>query len=539
MKRLLTVILTIALICAATESKADSSDLAGSTELVREYCNPLPMEIRPGANASGDVTVICDNGMYYMFCTGGGAWISADMLNWEYHQVIHEARIPVAPDVAKFNGKFYMSGNDSPLYVADDPLGPYRLVGEWSNTGTIAEGWNGAFDTHIFVDDDNQPYLFWPGRGISGIFGVKLNPDRMNEFAGKPVHLLQFNPEHIWERYGEFNEYPGVAWIEGPWVIKRNGTYYLEYSASGTQWKTYAEGYYTAKSPLGPYRYAHNNPLLRKTDGLVTGTAHGSIVKGPDNNWWQFYTIVLSNPPGGRRIGMDRIDFDKKDNMSVIVTETPQPAPLAAVSGISEKKSDSRPAASRAVARNSRQEYGPDIATVPLPVTVNKMRAMNALSKASSEQPGFYAAYAVDNSSGTIWMPQPQDTEPSITIELSPATRFDIVQLFTVSSLRIMFGSAARPTGRQSLQIYKYKLEASVNGNEFHTILDRTGNTIPRNTTFDEFPPEECRFIRLTITGWPQETQLGIIEFTVFGYPSSSRPAAVASPTFANLPKDK
>ena len=42
----------------------------------------------------------------------------------------------------------------------------------------------------------------------------------MNEFVGKPVHLFQFNSMHKWERYGEANEYPGVAWIEGPWVIR-------------------------------------------------------------------------------------------------------------------------------------------------------------------------------------------------------------------------------------------------------------------------------------------------------------------------------
>jgi hypothetical protein len=62
-------------------------------------------------------------------------------------------------------------------------------------------------------------------------------------------------------------------------------------------------------------------------DGLVTDTAHGSVVEGPDGNLWQFYTIVLSNPPGGRRIGMDRITFDKDGYLSVKITDTPQWAP--------------------------------------------------------------------------------------------------------------------------------------------------------------------------------------------------------------------
>jgi len=51
---------------------------------------------------------------------------------------------------------------------------------------------------------------------------------------------------------------------------------------------------------------------------------------------------------------------------------------------------------------------------------------MNALSKISSEQRGHEAAYAVDNSSGTWWEPTPTDTLPDLTIELSPATRFDV-----------------------------------------------------------------------------------------------------------------
>jgi xylan 1,4-beta-xylosidase len=46
------------------------------------YCNPLPMVSGGGAAASGDVTVILEKGKYYMYCTGGGAWISEDLLNW-------------------------------------------------------------------------------------------------------------------------------------------------------------------------------------------------------------------------------------------------------------------------------------------------------------------------------------------------------------------------------------------------------------------------------------------------------------------------
>ena len=56
---------------------------ANAQDLERQYCNPLPMEIGPGGNASGDVTVLKYQDKYYMYCTGGGAWVSSDLVNWE------------------------------------------------------------------------------------------------------------------------------------------------------------------------------------------------------------------------------------------------------------------------------------------------------------------------------------------------------------------------------------------------------------------------------------------------------------------------
>lgn len=488
------------------------------------YCNPLPMVIGQGGNASGDVTVIREKGRYYMFCTGGGAWISDDMLNWSFQRV---ENVPVAPHVVKYDGSFYMCGNDSPVFKADNPLGPYTSIGPWKNTPDVKGGWNGAFDVDIFIDDDNKPYLYYPGRGVSGIYVVPLDPNDLSRFAGPVKHLFGFNSDHIWERYGEMNEYTDVAWVEGPWLQKHNGIYYLQYSASGTQWKTYAEGYYTAKSPLGPFNYASNNPLLRKTEGLVTGPAHGSIVEGPDGQLWQFYTIVLSNPPGGRRIGMDRVIFDKYGNMSVTVTDTPQWGPGVVI--------DAAKANSGSV-----------------PVTINKVNAMNALSKFSSQQPGRDAAYAVDNSSGTWWEPAPTDSLPALTIELSPATRFDVVQLFNIDGVRLMFPGGRRSSGRPpaattaapatpaaappqtSNYTYQYIIDVSMDGKTFVPALDQTKNTLSRNTIFEEITPVKCRFVRLTITNWPRTTPLGILEFTVFGKAAGFLTAAVPIPVEPN-----
>ena len=243
----------------------------------------------------------------------------------------------------------------------------------------------------------------------------------------------------------------------------------------------------------------------------MTGTAHGSIVQGPDGEWWQFYTIVLSNPPGGRRIGMDKVCFDEDGLMSVTVTDSPQAAPGAAARERS------------------------------IPVTINKMNAMNALSKASSQEPGYPAAYAVDNYSGTLWRPAADDPAPQLTVELSPATRFDVVQLFSVDGMRVLFGGGGRRGfgfGGGSLPVYKYRLEVSMDGENYTVVLDKTGNETPRDTFYDDFPAVRARFVRLTVTDWPKESPLGIIDFTVFGRADGYEPAAVATPTYNKLPLD-
>jgi xylan 1,4-beta-xylosidase len=425
---------------------------------------------------------------------------------------MREGRVPVAPHVVKYKGEFYMSGNSAPLYKAGNILGPYEKAGDWTDASgkpwrgeSNGRSWDGAFDVDIFIDDDNKPYLYFPGRSTDGIYVVELDPGNLSRFATEPVHLVGFDSSHTWERYGDWNEYPDVSWIEGPWMMKHNGTYYLQYSASGTQWLTYATGMYTSKSPTGPFVYSPVNPILRKTTGIVTGPGHGCIVAGPDGNLWQFYTIVLANPPGGRRLGMDPVGFDSQGNLYVKgPSETPQWGP-----GVAPKPAG-----------------GNDSGSIPL--TVNKMRAMNSKSAFSSQRPGHDAAYSIDNSAGTWWEPAAEDTQPSITIDLSPATEFDPIQRFTVDSSRILFstGGGFRFGGRQdgkpdpnATVAFRYRIEASGDGEAYNTILDKTGNTVTKYVEFDELPITTCRFIRLTITDWPRpgNNPLGIVEFTVFG----------------------
>ena len=73
---------------------------------------------------------------------------------------------------------------------------------------------------------------------------VELDPKTFNPI-GKPKVLFNSNKEKYgWERSGDYNEInPTNPWIEGSWMTKHDGKYYLQYAVPGTQFKSYCEGF--------------------------------------------------------------------------------------------------------------------------------------------------------------------------------------------------------------------------------------------------------------------------------------------------------
>ena len=70
---------------------------------------------------------------------------------------------------------------------------------------------------------------------------------------------------------------------EGPSILKRDGLYYLLYSANDFRSQDYAVGYATSDSPFGPLKKNSKNPLLHRVDELV-GTGHGAPFADKDGN---------------------------------------------------------------------------------------------------------------------------------------------------------------------------------------------------------------------------------------------------------------
>ena len=144
----------------------------------------------------------------------------------------------------------------------------------------------------MLFSDEGRLFYYWGCTPAEGIFGVELDADNPTRVIGTPVKVIAFEPDKFpWQRLGDWNEQPARGWVEGAWMFKRNGTYYLTYAAAGTENRTYAMGCAVGKSPLGPFVPQKNNPILRSTTGLITGTAHGCVVGGPRDSLWAFYTV--------------------------------------------------------------------------------------------------------------------------------------------------------------------------------------------------------------------------------------------------------
>ncbi|HJO02860.1 MAG TPA: family 43 glycosylhydrolase [Acidobacteriota bacterium] len=496
-----------------SQGDADGVEEARSRE-PRRYVNPLVME---KAGRLADPTVIVFRGNYYLYLTGGvspggragaGVWSSEDLVSWVHHQVdIPDGRGISAPTAFAYEGYVYLTGNDSGLFRSRDPLGPFEFFGDFVDqegrrlARDLCAGCEdgGVFDPAVFIDDDDHVYLYYAGGGRDGVYGVELDRNDLRRWAGPYEHFFRFEPSHIWERYGSRNEMSAESWIEGPWMTKHDGTYYLQYAAPGTDWITYGVGVYTSDKPLGPFTYYEGSPVLVHQGGLINGSGHHSVVEGPEGGLWAIYTLLYRNwnRMFERRIGMDPVGFDAQGNMVFNgPSETPQWAPGVVDSAWEDNGSGS------------------------MPLSQDKNYVV------SSEAPGRNAPYALDNNARTWWVPAADDGEPWLEIDLAAGWSQDYV----VDSARILFAlpegdveDESSPDNRGlASRIRQYKIEVSLDGDTFTTVVDKTGNDRDNAVEFDEIVPVECRYVRLTITGWPSGLRPGVLEFTVFGRPIPS-----------------
>jgi hypothetical protein len=107
-----------------------------------------------------------------------------------------------------------------------------------------------------------------------------------------------------------------MPFIEGAWMNKYNGKYYLQYGAPGTEYNVYSNGVYVGDDPLGPFTYANYNPVSYKPGGFVQGVGHGNTFQDIYGNYWNTGTPWIAvNWNFERRIAMFPAGFDNDDQM--------------------------------------------------------------------------------------------------------------------------------------------------------------------------------------------------------------------------------
>ena len=237
-------------------------------------------EIRKSQVAFADPYILLDGDYYYAYGTnhndGIECWRSTNLVGWEYMGLaLHKDNCTEkqwfwAPEVYHKNGKYYMyySANEH-LFVAtsNSPTGPFYQQGGYQMQNIL--GSEKCIDSHVFFDDDGSAWLFF-ARFVPDerIYSCRLSSDLMTPVSGTLRQCLSVT--EAWE-----NIWPTV--VEGPNVIKRNGIYYLTYSANSYESHDYAVGYATTTNlATGTWSKYSGNPILRRMEDMV-GCGHHSL----------------------------------------------------------------------------------------------------------------------------------------------------------------------------------------------------------------------------------------------------------------------
>lgn len=278
------------------------------------WANPVLAESCP------DPHVLADGGLYYMVCTGGdrgGAFrvrTSTDLVRWETtDEYLFDAGVPRvwarkdfwAPEIHAV-GDGYVAyytarGDDGKLAIgamtSDSPLGPWTEI----DAPLVHDPGMGMIDASTFVDADGTRYLTWKADGNA--LG-KPTPIFVQELAPDGVTLVGARTEVLRNTLGWEDNL-----VEGPYVVHRDGWYYLVYSANAYYDGRYATGVARSRSPLGPWE-KKGEPIL-STGGDFAGPGHGSVVQGPDGrDWFVYHAYAKDDFEGGRMVLIDPIDWE-------------------------------------------------------------------------------------------------------------------------------------------------------------------------------------------------------------------------------------
>ena len=513
----------ISLLCLTFSAGAqDQTDLTTPRGQMKTYCNPIDIDYsymshyRSDSDVSyrsgADPAIVNYKGRYYLFVTRShGYWTSDDMSEWTFiRPVSWFFNGSNAPAAAVYDGKIIVLGDPSGRGAVIETDNPD--LGDWKTNFAVINPPGGVQDPDLFVDDDGKVYLYEESSNAFPIRGLELDPKEHFIPVGEQVDLLALDPEkHGWERFGQDHKSDLKPFIEGPWMVKHEGKYYLEYGAPGTQWNVYADGVYVGDSPLGPFEYAPYNPISYKPGGFLKGSGHGSTVKDNAGKYWHFSTMAISvNFKFERRLGMYPAGFEEDGQMYVNTAYGDYPHYLP----------------HSPVESHKNRFTGWMLLSYNKPVKTNSPLVeddVHVVDESDSgymlEQiKGFEIQKINDEEIRSYWVSARNSGDIFVEMDLEAPMNIRALQVNFQDFKSKIFG---RPTDLKQ----QFRIKTSLDGNSWRTVADYSANTRDMPHGYIELrEPVEARYVRYEHVDCSNE-YLSISEFRIFGKGKGQRPA--------------
>ena len=485
----------------------------------KTYCNPLNLDYGycpiPNFTESGkhrataDPVIVLYKGDYYLFSTNQwGYWWSTDLNHWNfilksflkpYHKVYDDLCAPavwVQGDTLLAFGSTYST--NFPIWMSTNPK-----ANEWKEA--LDSFAIGGWDPDFFTDDDGKLYMFNGSSNAYPLYGIEINRKKFTPLGTRKELLLLNSERYGWQRFGEYSDNTFLdPFIEGSWMTKHNGKYYLQYGAPGTEFSGYADGVAVSDKPLG--NFVHQSmPLSYKPGGFARGAGHGSTFQDKWDNYWHISTISISVKNSfERRLGLWPAGFDKNDIMycNTAFGDYPLYLPYGR--------------ADHLVSRFT----GWMLLNYNKPVQV------------SSSLNGYPPNNAVDENIRSYWSASTGKAREWISSDLG--------EVSTVKAIQINYADQdATLMGKQTNVFHQYKLYYSIDGKKWTLLIDKSKNLTDVPHDYIELPqPVEARFIKLENLHLPTG-KFAISGLRVFGSGHGSKPDPVRNFIVLRTEKDK
>ena len=482
------------------------------------YCNPINIDYGytpiPNFSESGkhrataDPVIVKYKNDYYLFSTNQwGYWWSSDMLNWNFiskkflrpwnagYDELCAPAVGIIGDTMIVFGSTYTS--NFTIWMSTDPKN-----NKWKPLvdSFAIGGWDPAF----FTDDNGRLYMYNGSSNRYPIYGVELNRKTLQPIGTRKEMYFLEEWRYGWQRFGEYMDDTFLdPFIEGSWMTKHNGKYYLQYGAPGTEFSGYADGVIVGNNPLGPFT-PQSLPLSYKPGGFAKGAGHGSTFQDVYNNWWHVSTIAISVKNNfERRLGIWSAGFDKDDvmYMDAAFGDYPHYLPTGRADHLQSGFT------------------GWMLLNYNKPVTV------------SSTLGSYYANFAVDENIKTYWS--------AATSNKGEWIQTDLGNISTVNAIQINYADQDAEFLGKSLNVYHhYKIYESKDGRKWNVLIDKSANKKDVPHDYIELAQSvQTRFLKLENIHMPTG-KFAISGFRVFGNGNGAKPDAVKDFIILRTEKD-